>query len=60
MEKMGEYLGKKQGINMNFFDSVEHLEPRCHGCGSVIDWGTSTRFDEEAESHICLFCGSKL
>lgn len=45
---------------MNFFDSVEHLEPRCHKCGSVIDWGTSTRFDEETESHICLFCGTKL
>jgi len=44
---------------MNFFDSLEHLEPRCR-CGTVIAWGASTRFDEQKGSHVCLSCGTVL
>ncbi|MFH1398670.1 MAG: hypothetical protein ABIG95_00995 [Candidatus Woesearchaeota archaeon] len=41
----------------NFFDSLEYLEPKCPECGTVLDWGISTRFDEVKEVHVCAKCG---
>lgn len=47
-------------LDINFFNSTEHLEPHCEKCGSKIDYGTTTEFSEELNSHICLSCGNVL
>ncbi len=48
------------GIAMNVFNSFEHLEPKCPKCGSKIDYGVTTEFSDEAQTHICLACGQRL
>jgi len=44
-------------MELNFFNSMEYLEPKCPECGAVIDYGVSTKFDERKNAHICLKCG---
>ena len=41
---------------LNFFNSIENLEPKCPKCGVKIDYVVSTRFDDELECHVCE-CG---
>ena len=38
------------------FNSMDHLEPRCKNCGSKIDYGTTTSYDDKAEAHRCNEC----
>ena len=45
---------------MNFFNSLEHIEPKCKGCKVVLDYGTNTKYDEKVDCHVCLGCGIKL
>ena len=45
---------------LNFFNSVEHLEPRCPKCRTVLDYGVNTEFDDSVNAHICLRCDSIL
>lgn len=45
---------------INVFNSIDHLEPRCQKCGSKIDYGISTYYDENVESHRCSNCGEIL
>ena len=45
---------------INFFNSLEYLEPRCRKCEAKIDYGVTTRYDEEKQTHICLKCGSEV
>jgi len=33
------------GLEINFFDSVEHLEPRCPKCRNKIEYDVSTKYD---------------
>ncbi|MBS1266840.1 MAG: hypothetical protein MAG795_00809 [Candidatus Woesearchaeota archaeon] len=41
----------------NFLNSIDHLERKCGKCGSKIDWGTTTEYDDELEAHKCKSCG---
>ena len=41
----------------NFLNCIEHLEPKCGKCGSKIDWGITTEFDDKLEAHKCTKCG---
>lgn len=43
-------------MSINFFNSMDHLEPKCENCGSKIDYGVTTTFDEEIEAHRCNKC----
>lgn len=43
---------------IKFFDSVEHLEPKCPKCESKIDFGVTTEWSEEKEGHVCKKCGA--
>ena len=45
---------------INFFDSVDHLEPKCPGCNAKIDWGITTEYDDKNDCHVCLNCGAVL
>ncbi|MFC1728600.1 hypothetical protein ACFLZ7_04005 [Nanoarchaeota archaeon] len=47
-------------LDIKFFDSMEHLEPHCESCGTKVDYGTTTQFNEELDSHVCLKCGNAL
>ena len=47
-------------MDLNFFDSVDYLEPKCPRCKIKLDYGMNTRYDEKLESHVCLNCGNKL
>lgn len=40
----------------NFFESIEYLEPKCPNCGTKIDWGMSTNYQDKYESHVCNTC----
>lgn len=52
------------GINpmepIKFFDSVEHLEPKCPKCSAKIEYGITTQWSEEKQAHICNNCGEIL
>jgi transcription initiation factor TFIIIB Brf1 subunit/transcription initiation factor TFIIB len=43
---------------LNFFNSLKYLEPRCPKCNIVLDYGVNTEFDEKKKSHICMKCGA--
>ena len=45
---------------MNYFNSTEHLEPKCGNCGVILDYGTNTEFNEELMSQVCMACGNKI
>ena len=42
---------------INFFESIEYLEPKCPKCETVLEYGVNTRYDEKKEAHVCLKCG---
>jgi transcription initiation factor TFIIIB Brf1 subunit/transcription initiation factor TFIIB len=45
---------------IDFFNSLEYLEPKCPKCAVKIEWGVNTVWDDENENHVCRNCGSKL
>jgi hypothetical protein len=45
---------------MEYFNSMDFLEPKCRACGSVIEYGITTEFKDDIMSHICLSCGSPI
>jgi DNA-directed RNA polymerase subunit RPC12/RpoP len=45
---------------IDFFNSMEHLEPRCPKCDVKIEWGVNTVWDEKKEAQVCMNCGSDL
>ncbi len=45
---------------MNFFDSLEHLEPKCPTCRTILDYGVNTEFNDEEGAHVCVKCDSVL
>jgi len=42
---------------INFFQSIQHLEPKCPGCDSTIEYGLSTTYVESKKAHKCNKCG---
>lgn len=47
-------------MSINFFNSVDHLQPKCKGCNSTIDYGVTTEWSDAVEGHICTSCKSPL
>ena len=45
---------------IKFFDSLEHLEPKCPGCGQKLDYGLTTDWDDELETQVCISCRTPL
>jgi phage FluMu protein Com len=45
---------------VNFFESVEYLEPRCPKCDQVLEYGVNTKYDQKRKNHVCLGCGAVL
>ncbi|MFP4403147.1 MAG: hypothetical protein ACOC3X_03630 [Nanoarchaeota archaeon] len=45
---------------INFFNSVDFLEPKCKNCGFKIDYGVTTRWDDKINGHICIKCNKPL
>ena len=43
--------------NMNCFDMTEYLEPKCPKCGNLLQYGVTTKYSENANSHVCISCG---
>ncbi len=50
-------MGMSMVGEFNFFDSVDHLEPRCPKCKSVLEYGVTTKFNEKLDAHECKKCG---
>jgi len=48
------------GLEIDFFNSIDYLEPKCPKCGIKIDYGVNTTFDDSKEIHLCNKCGSEL
>ncbi len=46
--------------DLNLFQSTDYLEPRCKNCGSKLDIGVTTRYDDEQKTIVCLKCGEPL
>ncbi len=45
---------------INFFNSLEHLEPRCPKCETKIEYGITTNFDDKTNCHVCNNCGTEI
>jgi phage FluMu protein Com len=45
---------------VDFFNSMEHLEPRCPKCKVKIEWGTNTEWSDEHDTQICKDCRTPL
>jgi len=45
---------------INFFESMDYLEPKCPKCKIKIDYGVTTKYDEKQKTHICLNCGHEI
>ena len=45
---------------IDFFNSTNYLEPKCPKCGTKVEWGITTRFDDEKETQVCAECGEVL
>ena len=43
-------------IELNLFETLENLEPKCPKCRSVLDYGTNTFFDDRLRKHVCGNC----
>ena len=56
--KIALELKMVQGID--FFNTVEFLEPKCPRCNTKIEWGVNTRWDEKKETQVCAGCGAEL
>ncbi len=41
---------------LNFFNSVENLEPKCPGCKIKVEFDISTQYNEKLETQVCK-CG---
>lgn len=44
-------------INVNVFDSIDYLEPRCPKCNVKIDYGINTEYSDAHNAHVCNNCG---
>ena len=40
----------------DFFNDMDHLEPKCPGCGIKIEWGDTTEWCDEKETQVCKEC----
>jgi phage FluMu protein Com len=65
MKDFGQVLRNTENLlpmakGIDFFNSMEHLEPKCPKCESKIDWGINTEWSDEKETQICKKCGSEL
>ncbi|NQV09476.1 hypothetical protein HQ529_06520 [Candidatus Woesearchaeota archaeon] len=47
-------------MELNFFDSMESLEPKCPNCNIVLDYGTNTEYVDKHSAHVCLNCDKVL
>jgi phage FluMu protein Com len=46
--------------NLNFFDSLSYLEPKCPKCKNKIEYDVTAKYDEKKDAMVCLQCGSEL
>ncbi|MBI4149559.1 zinc ribbon domain-containing protein [Candidatus Woesearchaeota archaeon] len=42
---------------IDYFNTMDILEPKCPGCGNKVEYGITTTFDEKRETHVCNACG---
>ena len=42
------------------YDTEEFLEPKCPKCGTLLDYGENTTYDEKKDAHICNKCKTQL
>ncbi|MBI2545940.1 hypothetical protein HYV81_02060 [Candidatus Woesearchaeota archaeon] len=45
---------------INIFESIEVLEPKCPGCEVKLDYGKNTSYSDKAQAHICNQCRTVL
>ncbi len=43
---------------VDFFNSVDHLAPKCPGCHVTLDYGLTTKYNEKYKTHVCMHCGA--
>ncbi len=53
-------MGMAVMAELNFFESVDYLEPKCPKCSSILEYGVTTVFDEKKDCHVCKKCGLAL
>lgn len=45
---------------INVFESPEFLDPKCPKCQSKIEYGVTTKWNDQEEAHVCKNCGTVL
>jgi len=45
---------------IDFFNTLDLLEPKCPRCESKIEYGVTTDWDDGKKCHICKGCGEQL
>ncbi len=43
-------------VELNFFNNMEVLEPKCPKCGIILDYGVNTEYNEKEKAHVCMKC----
>ena len=46
--------------NLNFFDSLEYLEPKCPKCKRKIVYDVTAKYDEKRDVMVCMNCGAEI
>jgi len=46
--------------DLNLFNKMDLLEPKCPECGNKIEYGVTTTWNAKNEAHSCNGCGSIL
>ncbi len=41
---------------VDFFNSINYLEPRCPNCSTKLDYGVNTSFNLKHKTHVCVKC----
>ena len=44
----------------DFFNDFSFIDKKCPGCGSKINYGITTEWNDDFQSHACKNCGSKI
>ncbi|MBD3310532.1 hypothetical protein GF351_04895 [Candidatus Woesearchaeota archaeon] len=47
-------------LDTKFFEAMSFLAPKCPGCGTELEYGANTSYNQKKGCHACNRCGTEL